>query len=357
MDGSAASDSSDAPLQALPLGHAVEEGQVVETKAFEVGAVFVADADFLLGQVEPGQQVVVELLGVGGIEPDGHRDVGVAGIKEPRRIESDAPAQMARWGGLAAGQHQADDQLVVEGQEIGLGITPDVAAQLGNGVLGAGDDFWVELAQAAVDFQVLGAARWAVANQLVGADEAAKARGVQTGRGAVGHLVDDETRQATALGVERLEVVEQFLVRQPFAALGQHLLGGQKGVQRHDAFECALLADPHLGRVIDVLFLELEGVAVVDVVADVLLIGQHLTHRAVGPRAITIGVDGGVVEALGDFRQWQVVIDQPAVDLVDRGHFLRRARHQDHPVGLQAFVLAGFQGGLDGTTLINQHPA
>jgi hypothetical protein len=45
---------SDTALQSLPLGHAIEEVQVVKAKALEVGAVLVADADFLLGQVQPG---------------------------------------------------------------------------------------------------------------------------------------------------------------------------------------------------------------------------------------------------------------------------------------------------------------
>ncbi len=142
---------SDAALQSLPLGHAVEEVQVVKAKAFEVSAVLIADADFLLRQVQPGQQVVVQLLGVGGIQPDGDGDVRV----ELRRVKPYAPALVAVGGGLAAGQHQADDQFVVEGQQIGLGVAGDVAAQFGNGVLGAADDFRVELAQAAVEFQVL----------------------------------------------------------------------------------------------------------------------------------------------------------------------------------------------------------
>ncbi len=176
---------SDAPLQALPFGHTIEKGQVVEAKALEVGAVSVADRDFLLGQIEAEQQVVVEFLGVGGIEPDGDRDVGVASVKQPRRIEPNAPTRMARRGGLEAGQNQVDDQLVVEGQEIGLGIATDVTALFCNGVLGAVDDFRVELTQAAVEFQVLGATRWVVANQLVGTDEAAETGGLQAGRGAL----------------------------------------------------------------------------------------------------------------------------------------------------------------------------
>jgi hypothetical protein len=46
-------------------------------------------------------------------------------------------------------------------------------------VLGAADDFRVQLAQAAVDFQKLGAARAVVADQFVGPGQAAKALDVE----------------------------------------------------------------------------------------------------------------------------------------------------------------------------------
>ena len=66
-------------------------------------------------------------------------------------------------------------------------------------------------------------------------------------------------------------------------------LRGHEGGHRHDAVKRALLADPHLGRVVDVLLLELEGMAVVDVVADVLFVGQHPVNQPPGPRATTLG--------------------------------------------------------------------
>ena len=188
---------SDTALQSLTLGHSVEEVQVVKAKALEVGAVPVADADLLIGQVQPGQQVVVHLLGIGGVQPDGDGDVWI----KLGRVKSDAPALMAVGCRLAAGQHQADDQLVVEGQQIGLGVAGDVAAQFGDGVLGAADDFWVQLAQAAVHFQKLGAARAVVSHQLVGSGQAAKALDLSGRTGQRRGLVNDETRQAPAFGI------------------------------------------------------------------------------------------------------------------------------------------------------------
>ncbi len=60
----------------------------------------------------------------GSVQPDGDGDVGI----EPDRVEPDAPALVAVGRRLAASQDQADDQLIVEGQQIGLGVAGDVAA-------------------------------------------------------------------------------------------------------------------------------------------------------------------------------------------------------------------------------------
>jgi len=81
------------------------------------------------------------------------------------------------------------------------------------------------------------------------------------------------------------------------AALGQDFLRGHEGGHRHDAVKRTFLADPHLRRVVDMLLLELEGVAVVDVVADVLFVDEYLANGAVGPGAVLIGVDGLGVQA------------------------------------------------------------
>jgi len=61
-------------------------------------------------------------------------------------------------------------------------------------VLGAADDFRVQLAQTAVDFQKLGAARAVVAHQLISPGQAAKALDVGGGTGQCRGLIDDEAR-------------------------------------------------------------------------------------------------------------------------------------------------------------------
>ncbi len=106
-----------------------------------------------------------------------------------------------------------------------------------------------------------------VAHQFIRPGQAAKALDVGGGTGQCRGLVNDEARQVPTFGVQGLEVVKQFGVGQLLAALGQNFLGGHEGGHRHDPVKCPLLADSHLGRVVDMLLLELEGAAVVDVVA------------------------------------------------------------------------------------------
>ena len=48
--------------------------------------------------------------------------------------------------------------------------------------------------------------------------------------------------------------------------------------------------------------LELEGAPVIDVVADVLLVGQHLPDGAVRPAGIQVGAHPHAVEPTGDVR-------------------------------------------------------
>ena len=119
----------------------------------------------------------------------------------------------------------------------------------------------------------------------------------------------------------------------------------------------AFLAHPHVGRVVHMQLLQLEGGAVVDVVADVFLVGQNRAHRAGIPWPVQIGGHAFLVQAVGDLAEGQILLDQPAIHLVDPGHFLIRARHQDDAVGLQRFVLAALQLALDLAALVHKHPA
>ena len=160
------------------------------------------------------------------IQSHRHGDVGV----EAFGVKPDAPAVLAIGQGLAASQHQADDQLVIEGEQIGLAVTAHTAAQLGNGLFGAAHDLGVELPQPPIDFDEALVARCVEPHQLIGSGEAAKAVGVGDGARQARGLVDDEAGQSAAIGIKLLEVSQQLIVAVTAGALGQHLLGFEEDV-------------------------------------------------------------------------------------------------------------------------------
>ena len=79
---------------------------------------------------------------------------------------------------------------------------------------------------------------------------------------------------------------------------------GFRGVEdlgRHDRLKRTFLLDPHVRRVLHTEFLELEGNSVVDVVANVLFVGQHLAHGGTGPVAFKVRVDAFFIETNCNF--------------------------------------------------------
>ena len=134
-------------------------------------------------------------------------------------------------------------------------------------------------------------------------------------------------------------------------------LRGVEHIRWNDGFECAFFLDPHVGRVFDAQLLELERNPVVDVVADVLLVRQHLVHRSAGPLAVEVSTHRHTIQACGDLGLDQAVINEPAVHEIDGADFIFWPGHENDAVGLQAFVLTPSQLSFDGAVLVNEHTA
>jgi hypothetical protein len=150
------------------------------------------------------------------------------------------------------------------------------------------------------------------------------------------------------VAVEATQPVDQLLVGVAAGARTDDALRRVEHVGRHDAGERAFAADPHVRRVHHPQLLQLERHPVVDVVADVLLVGQHLVHGGACPVAAEVGLHPHAVEAASDLGLDQAVVDEPAVDVVDDADLVVGPGHQDHAIGLQALVLAARQLGLHG---------
>src|SRR5690606_9266859 len=167
--------------------------------------------------------------------------------------------------------------------------------------------------------------------------------------------IDYKTRKVAMAFVQLAQLGHQFLVGVALRPCTHDALCRVEEIRRHDAIERTLFPDPHFRLVRHADFLQLEGSAIVDVVADVLFVAQHLAHRGPRPVAAQIRPDTLRVQAFSDDGLQGALVHEPAIDAIDGGHLLVRAGHQDHAIGLQALVLTAREFTLRGARLIDQN--
>ena len=119
-----------------------------------------------------------------------------------------------------------------------------------------------------------------------------------------------------------------------------------KKFRRDDGLEGAIAPNPHFGRIDDALLLELEGDPVVDIVADVLLVRQHLVDGAAGPRPAQIRENSALIQHGGDLRFDDSFFDKDAVHPANNFNLVRRARHENDAVRLNALLLSSSEDAL-----------
>ena len=182
-------------------------------------------------------------------------------------------------------------------------------------------------AQAPVQFCLLAVQIGAVANQFIGAAQRTKASSIGGCRRHVAGLVDQKSGQFTGFGIEPAQMLQQLFIRQPLAARCDDFLRGHEHFDRHDAIEGAFLADPHVGRIVDMGLFQFERATVENVVADVLLVGQHRPHGRGRPGSIQVRHHACQIQPLGNLGKRQVLLDQPAVHLMDLSNLVFGTRH------------------------------
>ena len=213
----------------------------------------------------------------------------------------------------------------------------------------------MHLPQVAVDLQKPVIPIRGKANGLVGTNQAAKPLDVRRGGWHALCFIDDHPGQQSPALVQGAQLLDQFFIRVPVGAGTDHPLDGVERFGWDDRLEGRLFFDPHLRDVHHSVLLELERNAVVNVVADVLFVGEDLVNRGTGPGAVEVGCEPQAIKTLGNLRFDHPLIDEPLVDLVDRLNLGVWAGHQDHTIGLQALVLAPGEFTLHGACLVDQY--
>jgi hypothetical protein len=104
--------------------------------------------------------------------------------------------------------------------------------------------------------------------------------------------------------------------------------------------ECRVVPHPHTGWIDHPLHLQLGRRSVIDIVADVLLVGENLVDGAARPRSAEIRADAFRIQSRGDLAFGPPLHDKHAVQATRDLHFLRGPRPQHDSVRLKTLLLA-----------------
>ena len=137
---------------------------------------------------------------------------------------------------------------------------------------------------------------------------------------------------------KRREPFEHLLSRESSAAFLDDPPDGFEERRLDDGCKRAAGPDPHVGRVRNALLLQLEGDPVVDVVSNVLLVGQHLVDSAARPGPPEIGQRAFIVQDGGDFAFGPTFVDEHSVHAPNGFDLVIGPGYQDDAVGLEALL-------------------
>ena len=105
------------------------------------------------------------------------------------------------------------------------------------------------------------------------------------------------------------------------------------------------------------MLLELEGLPIIDVIADVFFIGENLMHRPAGPKSAKIGAQPIGIELARNLSLIQAFLKKAPIDPLDYLNFIFGAGAKHDAIRLKAFMLSAFQFGLERPGLVEQYAA
>ena len=97
---------------------------------------------------------------------------------------------------------------------------------------------------------------------------------------------------------------------------------------------------PYIGRIDYPLNLQLERGTVIDIVADVLLVGENLVDRAARPRSAEICANAFRIQSRGNLALGPPLHDKHAVETTYDLYLLRGPRPQHDSIRLKALLFA-----------------
>ncbi|MCY1559618.1 hypothetical protein D9M68_966710 [compost metagenome] len=104
------------------------------------------------------------------------------------------------------------------------------------------------------------------------------------------------------------------------------------------------------------LFLELAGVPVPDVVADIFLVDQNLMDGAARPGPVQVGQHALSVQVQRNLDLIALFLDEAPIDRPHDLDLFGRPRHQDNAVRLKALMVIAVEQCLGISLAVNEHP-
>ena len=149
------------------------------------------------------------------------------------------------------------------------------------------------------------------------------------------------------------QTVQHFLVGHPLRSRADNRSRSLEEVFADNGLKCTNGANPVAWIISDMTLLQIELIAVPDLVPDVLFICEKLTHESRRPASIQTSFDPARIEVSRDFRLGLPFADKTLEDLVYNGNLIIRPRHQGDAICLNALVFATRQDSLGIARFIN----
>src|SRR5262245_12342767 len=106
-----------------------------------------------------------------------------------------------------------------------------------------------------------------------------------------------------------------------------------------NAFERSICSNPFFLWVSHMLEFQFERSAMINIVSNVLLIGEHLMDSASIPCATKVSEHAPTIQRFGDFSFALPIIDKCLINPLDYFDLLIRPGNQNHTIRLKTFVL------------------
>lgn len=179
-------------------------------------------------------------------------------VRRQSDIEAYFPSQRAAWCRLGANDKDGRRKLVIDRQQVRLGILVHSGADTFDLRDCIGDYVGIDRSKSPVCLDVAVVARGNIADEPIGPNQAAEPEPIDRARRDMVRFVDDKTRKGTPFFEQPLQAREKFFISEVSASVFDNLPRSTKRCFVNDGLERTGCPHPHVRRIGNALLLQLE---------------------------------------------------------------------------------------------------